>query len=81
MEITKKRNDGLTVFIEESENPLIQKLNQVRINGSRMDVYKAVGIVRGVQIALSYAKKHGTEEEVKQLESEIKNIKLIGEIK
>ena len=81
MNLTKKRDDGLKVFIEASECPLIQQLNEIRINGSRMDVFKAVGIVRGVQIALSYAKKHGTDDEVQQLEGEIKKIKLLGETK
>jgi hypothetical protein len=50
------------------------------MNGARTQVFLSVGVVRGMQISLNYAKRYGTTEEVKTVESEINYI-MGGQIK
>ena len=53
------RPDGLTVFFDRFNTPGNQFLNHVRVHESAENVFKAVGMVRGMQISMNYAKNHG----------------------
>jgi len=57
------RSDGLEIFFDKSEDTLSCWLNRVRAEGSRQSVFLAVGMARGLQIALNYATKYGSESE------------------
>lgn len=61
--IAAMRGDGLQVFMDKSTDPISKWLNHVRERCDRKSVMIAVGMARGLQIAMSYAQKYGNEEE------------------
>ena len=75
------RPDGLAVFLDRGSDEVSQKLNFVRIHGTKEQVIKTVGLVRGMQVALNFARKH-CDELIPQLTEDIHcalaHIKLIG---
>ncbi len=69
--IEARRKDGLTVFFDKDTDPLATALNAIRAHGSRKAVWRAFTILRGLQITRSYMRKHGTEQELAELEQDI----------
>ena len=65
------RSDGLTVFFDKSPDALSEWLNIVRKHCTRAQVFMAVGMVRGLQIAANYAEKHGTDEDRQTIKNQI----------
>ena len=55
------REDGLKVFFDKQDDKLSQFLNSIRQTGTKQQVVMAVGMVRGLQIAQSYARVHNVE--------------------
>lgn len=55
------RPDGLRVFFDSGNDEVSRTLNRIRSLGTPEEVVKAVGIVRGMQIALNFAKKYCSE--------------------
>jgi len=51
----------LEVFFDKGGDELDQWLNEIRMNGSKSEVIQAVGLVRGFQIARSYAKRYAPD--------------------
>lgn len=56
-----RRGDGLEVFLDRGTDEVSLKLNQIRIHGSKEQVVKGVGMIRGMQIALNFARKYCSE--------------------
>ena len=76
------RSDGLTVFLDKDDSLISQALNAVRLHGTKDQVIKAVGLVRGFQISVNYAQKQGIAPEDLGLDSgvlvaKLKSIKLL----
>ena len=65
------RNDGLTIFLDKSTDRISKFLNNVRLTGTKEQVIMSVGLVRGLQIARNYAKKHN--EDLNDFENVIKS--------
>lgn len=62
--IEARRPDGLVVFFDkfDADRPdadILMKLNAVRLYGEPADVIFMVGIVRGLQVAMAYARRQG----------------------
>lgn len=55
------RPDGLEVFLDRGSDEVSQVLNYVRVHGTKEQTIKTVGLVRGMQAALNYAKKYCDE--------------------
>lgn len=55
------RPDQLTVFLDRGSDEVSTKLNYVRIHGTKEQVVKTVGLVRGMQAALNFAMKYCDE--------------------
>mgnify|MGYP000031111867 CR=1 FL=1 len=69
--IAAVRGDGLQVFLDKSTDPISQWLNHVRERCDRKSVMIAVGMARGLQIAMSYAQKYGNEEEQSMIAEQV----------
>lgn len=69
--VEAKRKDGLTVFFDKGDDPITQAMNEIRLNGSRLAVFRAFTILRGLQLARSYIQKHGNELELAQHDQDI----------
>lgn len=72
------RCDGLKVFLDRGDDEISQKLNTIRIQGSPEIVIKGVGMIRGMQIALDFARRYCSEL-VPQLREDIQ--KALSQIK
>lgn len=55
------RPDGLTVFLDSSRDDLAKILNHLRASASAESLIRILGIVRGHQISLSYARRYMPE--------------------
>ncbi|MBX3723936.1 MAG: hypothetical protein KF713_18965 [Turneriella sp.] len=53
-----KRPDGLIVFFDRKKEPCATLLNKVRLGLPAETVIRLVGMVRGFQVAINYAKKY-----------------------
>lgn len=68
------RSDGLQVFMDKSSDPISQWLNTARQTLDRKSVMLAVGMARGLQIALNYAEKYGNDEERTLVAEQVDNL-------
>lgn len=55
------RPDGLTVFLDCSKDDLSRLLNQLRAEAPAESLIRILGILRGHQISLSYARRYMPE--------------------
>ncbi len=55
------RPDNLVVFLDRQKSPLNELANRIRILAPKESVVMCVGIVRGVQISLSYSRRHAPD--------------------
>ena len=55
------RRDGLTVFLDSSKDDLAKTLNHLRASASAESLIRILGIARGHQISLSYARRYMPE--------------------
>lgn len=72
--IAAMRADGLQVFLDKSTDPISGWLNHVRQRCDRKSVMLAVGMARGLQIAVNYAQKYGTAEEQKMIAGQVEQL-------
>ena len=55
------RPDNLVIFLDRQKSPLNELANRIRILAPKESVVMCVGIVRGVQISLSYSRRYAPE--------------------
>lgn len=60
-QIQAVRHDGLTIFLDRESDDTSQLLNRIRLFAPAEQVLHAVGLVRGFQVSISYAKRHKPE--------------------
>ena len=68
------RSDGFKVFLDNRDDNFTKAMNNARLNANPVEVMIIVGMIRGFQISLNYAEKHGTQEQIKEVKLYIKNI-------
>lgn len=59
--IEVERSDGLMVFFDRQKDDLNELANKIRLQGTKEAVVLGVGIVRGFQVSLNYAKRYAPE--------------------
>jgi hypothetical protein len=70
--IEARRPDGFTIYLDrvnprDPDYSLLTLLNEIRLRGTPEQVVIAVGLVRGIQIARSYAAKQPDKVNVQQV--------------
>jgi hypothetical protein len=68
------RPDGLEVFFDKTDDALSCWLNSVRAVGDRRSVMLAVGLARGLQIAMNYAEQYGDSEDRASMHAQIESL-------
>lgn len=68
------RPDGLEVFFDKTDDDLSHWLNSVRAAGNRRSVILAVGLARGLQIAMNYAEQYGDAEDQADVRAQIDSL-------
>jgi len=68
------RPDGLTVFLDSSKDDLAKILNHLRASATAESLIRILGIVRGHQISLSYARRY-MPEALPELEADFASLK------
>ena len=68
------RQDGLTIFLDRDSDDTSQLLNRIRLFAPSEQVLHAVGLIRGFQVSISYAKRYRPET-VSLLEQEFARFK------
>jgi hypothetical protein len=68
------RPDGLEVFFDKADDGLSRWLNSVRAAGDRRSVILAVGLARGLQIAMNYAEQYGDSEDQANVRAQIDSL-------
>ena len=72
--ISAKRIDGLDIFLDKDGSQESFLLNHIRMTAPKDEVILAVGLIRGLQIARSYAKKTGETMIFKKIQKQIEQV-------
>ena len=72
--ISAKRIDGLDIFLDKDGSQESFLLNHIRMTAPKDEVILAVGLIRGLQIARSYAKKHNQTMTLNKIQKIIENV-------
>ncbi|MBX3720729.1 MAG: hypothetical protein KF713_02745 [Turneriella sp.] len=69
--VQAQRPDGFWVFFDKANDPVSNWLNTVRSEADRRTVMFAIGLARGLQIAMNYAERYGDEAERTSIQKQI----------
>ena len=72
IEVTRK--DGFKVFLDKTDEPMVKSLNETRLEEEPCEVVLAVGMVRGLQIAMNYAERYLSKEDQQKIKKEAVSI-------
>lgn len=68
------RPDGLEVFFDKADDPISLWLNKIRADGDRHTVFLAVGLARGLAIAMNYTERYGNADDRHCIQTQIESL-------